>query len=137
MPNGRIAATLEAKGHRLTGSRRAIVQAVLASDDLFSIGDLQRTLPNVGRATIFRTMKLLVDLDLVCRIALEDGSVRYRVSRHSAHHHHIICTACSSAEDFADCDLDAMTAQLAYRTDYDIQGHRLELYGLCPTCRTR
>lgn len=130
----RFAETLKLSGHRLTQSRRAVVQAVLAGDDHFSIADVQQRARGVGRATVFRTMKLLVDLDLVCRVPLEDGSPCYRVSRPS-HHHHLVCTGCGNVEDFADCDLDAMAEEIAGRTAYEIQGHRLEMYGLCPACR--
>ena len=130
----RITERLRLKGHRLTESRRAVVRALLAGDDQFSVADVQRRLPGVGRATVFRTMKLLVDLDLVCRVPLEDGSLRYRLSRPS-HHHHLVCTGCGSVEDFAECDLSSVSATLAGRTNYEIQGHRLELFGLCPTCR--
>lgn len=129
-----IASLLAAKGHRLSAGRRAVVEAMLAGDDLFSVTDIQRLVPRIGRATVFRTMKLLVDLDLVCRVRLEDGSLRYRLSG-AAHHHHLVCTGCGSVEDFSDCDLDAMSESVAGRTKYEIQGHWLELYGLCPTCR--
>jgi Fur family ferric uptake transcriptional regulator len=130
----RIAERLRLKGHRLTESRRAVVQALLAGDDPFSVADVRRRLPGVGRATVFRTLKLLVELDLVCRVPLEDGSPRYRISPPS-HHHHLVCTGCGSVEDFAGCDLEAMAEELADRTAYEIQGHRLEVYGLCPACR--
>ena len=130
-----ISDLLAAKGYRLTGSRRAVVEAMLAGDDLFSVADVQRLVPRIGRATVFRTMKLLVDLDLVCRVRLEDGSLRYRVSRNDAHHHHLVCSGCGNVEDFSDCDLDAMSETIAGRTRYEIQGHWLELYGLCPECR--
>lgn len=80
-------------------------------------------------------MKLLVDLDLVCRVRLEDGSPRYRLRAAAHHHHHLVCTGCGSVEDFSDCGVDAVSKTLAGRTKYEIQGHRLELYGLCPACR--
>lgn len=126
---------LAANRRRLTPARRAVVEAVLAGDRLFTIADLQHLVPRIGRATVFRTMKLLVDLDLVCRVRLEDGALRYRLRVDSRHHHHLVCTGCGSVEDFSDCDLDAVSETVAGRTKYDIQGHRLELYGLCPTCR--
>jgi Fur family transcriptional regulator, ferric uptake regulator len=125
---------LRARGQRLTPSRRAVVEAALSADELFSVADVQRRAPGVGRATVFRTIKLLVDLDLLCRVILEDGTPRYRPSG-LAHHHHLVCTGCGNVEDFVDCDLDAMSEVLAGRTKYEIQGHRLELFGLCPACR--
>ena len=68
-------------------------------------------------------------------LALEDGSLRYRLSRRPAHHHHLVCTVCGDVEDFADCDLAALSKELTRRTAYEIRGHWLEMYGLCPDCR--
>lgn len=131
-----IRSLLAANGYRLTTGRRAVVDAILAGNDLFSIADMQRLVPGIGRATVFRTMKLLVDLDLVCRVRLEDGSPRYRLRiAPQQHHHHLVCTNCGNVEDFSDCRVDTVSKTLARRTNYDIQGHRLELYGLCPACR--
>ena len=124
---------LTAKGYRLTPRRRAIVEAVLKGDDLASVADIRRFVPGAGRATVFRTIKLLVDLDLLCRVRLEDGGIRYRLSD-ATHHHHLVCTGCGSVKDFPDCDVDAIAQSVAGRTNYRIQGHRLELYGLCPAC---
>jgi len=127
---------LNEKGYRLTTGRRAVVEAVLAGEDLFSVADVHRHVSRIGRATVFRTMKLLVDLDLVCRVQLEDGSLRYRLRvALEDHHHHLVCTGCGSVEDFSDCDVGVMSETVADRTKYEIQGHRLELYGLCPACR--
>jgi Fur family ferric uptake transcriptional regulator len=130
-----IAAALARKGYRLTSERRAVVRAILSGEDVFSVADIVQLVPETGRATVFRAVKLLVDLGLVCRLRLDGGSVRYRLSR-AAHHHHLVCTGCGSVEDFADCDVAAISQSVAMRTDYEIQGHRLELYGLCPTCRS-
>ena len=125
---------LRTRGCRLTPSRRVVAEAALSSDEPFSVADVQRRTPQVGRATVFRTIKMLVDLDLLCRVLLEDGTPRYRLRR-LEHHHHLVCTVCGDVEDFVDCDLEAMSAELAGRTNYEIQGHRLELFGLCPTCQ--
>jgi Fur family ferric uptake transcriptional regulator len=133
---GTIIERLRLSGHRVTASRRAALEAIAASDDHFSVADVQQRLPTVGRATLFRTIKLLVDLDLLCRVLLEDGSLRYRLSRRPAHHHHhLVCTVCGDVEDFADCDLAALSRELTRRTAYEIRGHWLEMYGLCPACR--
>lgn len=94
-----------------------------------------RALPSVGRATVFRTIRLLVELDAICRVPLEDGSVRYRLRGREEHHHHLVCTNCGDMTDFAGCDLGALTAELGKRTAYEITSHRLELYGICPSCR--
>ena len=80
-------ARLEALGHRATEPRRTVVQAALFQRGHFTAEELCRELPAVGRATVFRTLKLLVELGVVCRVLLEDGHFRYRLSSPDHHHH--------------------------------------------------
>ncbi len=131
-----ITSVLQASGCRMTRERTAVVDAILSGDDLFSIAAIVEAVPVAGRATVFRAVRLLVNLGLVCRVRLENGSVRYRLSGAAPHHHHLVCTGCGSVEDFSDCDVAAVSRTVAGRTNYEIKGHRLELYGLCPSCRS-
>ena len=126
---------LETKGHRVTPSRVAVVAAVLSNRGNFTPEDLLRQTRGVGRATVFRTLRLLLDADVICRIMLEDTTVRYRVTSRHGHHHHLLCLACGRVMDFTDCADDLMR-QLASRTQYAIDGHWLEVYGRCPGCAT-
>lgn len=126
-------ARLEALGHRATGSRRAVLDAIALKRSPFTVEDICEAAPGVGRATVFRTMKLLQDLDLVCRLPLGDGGVRYEVSR-SEHHHHLICSRCGAVTEFSDPELDALIVTNARREAFRLDGHSLELYGLCADC---
>ncbi|TEU01682.1 MAG: transcriptional repressor [Dehalococcoidia bacterium] len=127
---------LTALGHRTTPSRAAVIAAVLAQGGHFSIDDVLRTARNVGRATVFRTMRLLTDLDILCRVLLEDGSLHYRVSRRGDHHHHLVCVSCGNVRDLEDCAVSDLVRDLAAATNYDIEGHWLEFYGRCASCRS-
>jgi Fur family ferric uptake transcriptional regulator len=127
---------LAALGHRTTPSRVAVIAAVLAQGGHFSVDDILRTARNVGRATVFRTMRLLTDLDILCRVLLEDGSLHYRVSRRGDHHHHLVCVSCGNVRELEDCAVGGLVRDLAAATDYDIQGHWLEFYGRCASCRS-
>lgn len=102
----------------------------------FTIEDLTATVPSVGRATVFRTVKLLQELELVCRVPLEDGSVRYQRS-HGEHHHHLVCRGCGSVAEFSDAELDQRILQQARAHGFTLEGHSLELYGLCAECAAR
>lgn len=130
----RIISRLEERGHRLTPARLAILATVASRKRYFTVDDISRMLPQVGRATVFRTMKLLTEMDVVCRVLLEDGSLRYQLSRRG-HHHHLVCTRCGAVQDFTDCDVSGLVEQLARQTDYEIEGHWLEVYGRCGKCR--
>jgi Fur family ferric uptake transcriptional regulator len=125
---------LEMRGHRVTASRRRVLDAVLAQPSHFTIDDVLHTTRKVGRATVFRTMKLLVDLNIVCRVLLEDGALHYRLSARG-HHHHLVCRDCGRVEDFTTCDVSSLVRELARANKYEIEGHWLEVYGRCQACR--
>jgi Fur family ferric uptake transcriptional regulator len=124
---------LEGVGYRLTPSRRAVLGAISTSRSPFTVEDICSAVPLVGRATVFRTMKLLHELDVVCRVPLEDGSVRYSVSR-SGHHHHLVCGECGAVEEFSDPALDVLIQEKAASHRFELDGHSLELYGRCFRC---
>ncbi len=129
-----ITQRLAMRGHRVTGTRRRVLEALVSMPAHFTVEDVQREVPGVGRATVFRTMKLLLDLNVVCRVLMEDGSLHYRLSA-MGHHHHLVCRSCGRVEDFANCDVGALIEQLRRATDYQIEGHWLEVYGRCSSCR--
>ena len=126
---------LEALDQRITPSRVAVIAAVLAQSGHFSVEDVLRQARAVGRATVFRTMRLLTDLERACRVILEDGSLHYRVSRRG-HHHHLVCVSCGNVQDLDDCAVAGLVRELAAATEYEIEGHWLEFYGRCASCRT-
>ncbi len=125
---------LELRGHRITASRRRVLEALLDAPAHFTVDDVLRQAAHVGRATVFRTMKLLQELNVVCRVMMEDGSLHYRLSTRG-HHHHLVCRSCERVTDFATCDVSSLIDQLARSTDYRIEGHWLEVYGRCASCR--
>ncbi|MGE0598726.1 MAG: Fur family transcriptional regulator [Dehalococcoidia bacterium] len=125
---------LETIGFRSTAPRRAVLDAIQESSGPFTVEDLLSETPSVGRATVFRTIKLLQELDLVCRVPLEDGSVRYQLSE-GGHHHHLVCRNCGSFTEFSDLEIDARIQEQANAHEFALQGHSLELYGLCKHCR--
>jgi Fur family transcriptional regulator, ferric uptake regulator len=127
---------IEALGHRATPARVGVIAAVLAQSGHFSVDDILRTAHNVGRATVFRTMRLLTELDIVCRVLLEDGSLHYRVSHQARHHHHVVCVSCHNVAVLDDCAVGDSIRDLAAATGYDIDGHWLEFYGRCASCRS-
>lgn len=131
-----IVQSLEARGHRVTPARLAVIAAVLAQRGHFTVDDILRQCPGIGRATAFRTMRLLAELGIVCRVLLEDGTLHYRLSRRG-HHHHLVCVGCGNVQDLDQCVVSDLVRELARTSRYEIEGHWLEFYGRCPQCRSR
>ncbi len=134
---------LDKEGYRLTGPRRLVLEEVAGRDAPFTSADLwasvQRSAPSVGRATVFRTLDLLTKLGVVQRIH-EDasgGRCHAYIVCDQSHHHHLICSGCGSVADFhEDRTLDALVREIERRTDFKVEGHRLELVGQCAECRS-
>lgn len=124
---------LESLGHRITGSRRAVVDAVSRMESPFTAEEMCADLPRVGRATVYRNIKLLQEMGVLCRVLMEDGSPRYQPS-HQSHHHHLVCVRCGSVRDFVDCDITDTLAEQVRRSGFEVLGHRLEVFGRCREC---
>jgi len=131
-----ISLKLEARGHRVTPSRRAVIAAVLQQKGHFAADDLVTRCRGAGRATVFRTIRLLTELGVVCRVLMEDTTPRYLASRRG-HHHHLVCTDCGAVEDLDQCAVAGALREVADASGYEIEGHWLELYGRCAVCRVR
>lgn len=130
--------TLDRSAFRTTEPRRQVARLVAERTGHFSAADLvadarQRRL-GIGRATIFRTLDVLTELGLVERIDLPSGEHAY-VACEPRHHHHVVCARCGRSDDIDDAGLRAIVRDVARRTGYVIDDHRLELFGRCPTCQ--
>src|SRR3990170_2378639 len=118
-----VSLKLEALGYRVTPSRRAVIATVLQQSGHFSVDDLLQRCRGAGRATVFRTVRLLTEIGVVCRVLLEDGSLHYRVSQRG-HHHHIVCTSCGGVKDLDECGVSDLVREVG--------GDRVEVTSLVP-----
>ena len=129
---------LGAAGFRLTGPRRSLAEIVAAWDGHFTAAEIVEEARSrglrVGRATVFRTLDAFERASVVERIDLPSGDHAY-VACDPVHHHHVVCSRCGRTADVADGRLAALVRSIGRRTGYRIDEHRLELYGLCPTCQ--
>ena len=132
-----IVRALDRAGYRLTEPRRSLAALIASRDGHFTAGELvddarSRRL-GVGRATVFRTLEVLEDLGAVERLDLPNGDHAYVVCER-AHHHHVVCSRCGRTSEIDDTGLRVVVSEIARRTGYRVDDHRLELFGLCPAC---
>lgn len=128
-----IMAILEDRGYRSTMPRRAIVKVVEEMQEGFTAEDVIRKLPTIGRATVFRTLKLFLETGIICRLNLLDGAPRYMLSR-VEHHHHTVCVKCGKVGEFRAATVERLMRIVGADLSGEIVGHRIELYVVCERC---
>jgi Fur family peroxide stress response transcriptional regulator len=125
-------------GVRMTPQRYAILEYMVdamnhpTADDIYKA--LEHRFPNMSVATIYNNLKLFVEAGLVKELTYGDDSSRYDAN--VSDHYHVICTKCSTIVDFDHPRLEHIEEQAMAKTGFIINGHRMELYGLCPVCAT-
>ena len=131
---GQILEALEERGYRSTAARRSLAALIGSQDRHFTAENLRKQLPiKLGRATVFRTLKILVDAGLLCRVLLEDGDLHYQLSQ-NGHHHHLLCVHCGISQDLLGCDIEEVLFSTTARHGFELTGHWLEIYGRCRYC---
>lgn len=132
-------ASLAKAGYRLTAPRRLVMELLLESriplapQTLFEMGRTRQ--PNLGLATVYRTLELFENLGLVHRVHLKDGCHGY-VPTSPGHRHLVICEQCGGAVEFPGSeDLPELIAAVETQTGYRVAAHLLQLLGLCPACQ--
>jgi Fur family ferric uptake transcriptional regulator len=73
-------------------------------------------------------------MKLVNKIVVDDGKARYELTG-DGHRHHLICTNCRKMIPIDTCPLKSLEKDVGEKTNFDITGHRLEIYGVCPECK--
>ncbi len=133
-----IVRLLRDEGYRITQPRIAIVDAILATPGGFTsdgLYDRLRGVAGIGRATVFRTVDTLAQLGYLRRLHGEEHCSHY-IRTTPGHHHHLICTHCHRVVEFDGCTIDSLANALSEQTQFRIQGHWLEIFGLCPDCQS-
>jgi len=126
-------------GYRLTDPRRVVAELVAARTGHFTAGDLIDDAAaqelGIGRATIFRALDLFTELDVLERIDLPTGDHAYVPCIPQHHHNHIVCDICGRVTEVEELGLGSAIEQIEARTGWNVESHRLELFGRCPTCQ--
>lgn len=128
-------------GLRLTRPRRVILER-LARDGAHASAEalyeaLRGSRQSLGRATVFRTLKLFERLGLTTGEPAPAAGRRFEFSAGKPHHDHMTCLRCGAVEEFSSAAIERLQRQEARRRGFRMQGHRLEITGLCRRCAAK
>ncbi len=128
---------LKTTGVRMTPQRYAILEYLLTSmnhptaDMIYKA--LEDKFPNMSVATVYNNLRLFREAGLVRELTYGDGSSRFDADM--SDHYHIICRQCGKITDFEYPSLIDVEKEAAKRTGFQIETHRMELYGICESCQ--
>ncbi|WP_373898532.1 Fur family transcriptional regulator [Haloimpatiens sp. FM7315] len=134
--------SLKDKGCKLTPQRRAILSTMinnegkhLTVEELYDL--VKDQCPEIGLATVYRTVQLLEQFGVVSKLELDDGCSRYElVHKDENHtHHHLICTKCGRVIEVKDDLLEDLESSIEKMYNFKIYNHSLKFYGLCEKCK--
>jgi len=135
---------LREKGLKVTAQRMAVLSALsgepdshLTAEEIYNL--VKAGSPEIGLATVYRTIQILLELKIIDRIYLDDGYVRYELGHvyeeeDGHHHHHLICVKCGKVRSFQGDLLEEFEKRMEEKTGFQIQDHDVKLYGYCEDC---
>ena len=131
-------ATLRESGYRLTPQRNLIWEVLRGAGRHMTAEEVareaRRTLPDINTSTVYRTLELLVSLDLVIATRLAGHRSYYEVSPEPTHHH-FVCTQCGAVGHFGDELLAPVRAELERKERFAVDQIQVTAFGVCPECR--
>ena len=146
MPNNQeqFKTLLKRNGLKVTTQRVAILEVLnnrpgthMTAEEIYDC--VRRKYPDIGLATVYRTIQLLSELNLIDKLNLDDGYVRYEIGRKSPveachHHHHLICLDCGNIYAFQDDLLETLEERIKVTLGFEVVDHEVKLYGHCNKC---
>jgi Fur family peroxide stress response transcriptional regulator len=129
---------LKSHDFRITPQRLLVLRTLAESEGHPTVDQIYEQVkvefPTTSRATVYKTIALLKDLNEVLELGFPDGSNRYDGNKPFPHPH-VICTKCKKITDPDLISLDDLSEEMSRQTGYRIFSHRLDFFGLCPDCQ--
>jgi Fur family peroxide stress response transcriptional regulator len=128
--------TLKSTGVRITPQRHAILEFLIQSmihptaDEIYKA--LEAKFPNMSVATVYNNLRVFRESGLVKELTYGDSSSRFDFVTND--HYHIMCDSCGKIVDFHYPGLDEVEHLASHVTGFQVNSHRMEIYGTCPTC---
>lgn len=133
---------LKDKGYKLTKQRKIVFDAILEQKEKHvTIEELYNSIkvndPNIGLTTVYRTVQIFCDMDILEKVSLDDGMVRYElISDEDNHrHHHLICNGCGKVVEVKEDLMDSIEKIFEENYGFRVSNHQTKFYGLCRECR--
>jgi Fur family ferric uptake transcriptional regulator len=129
---------LRTRGLKLTVQRQAVLDRALTMRKHFSAEELFDGLKGtrgISKATVYRTIALLVEADLLDEHDFERGHKLYERASPRAHHDHLICVKCSRIIEFHDAEIERRQEAVAIAHDFEVVSHTHQLFGTCARCQ--
>ena len=132
------------KQYKVTPQRQKILltfaahqEKHLSAEEVYAL--LQEGSPDIGLATVYRSLEMLEELGFLHRIEFGDGKSRYEMATgDSPHaHHHLICLSCSKVLEFGDDLMETLESFVSRTADFEITDHQVKFYGYCSECRKK
>ena len=132
---------LQGQGLKLTAERTALVREIFSTHYHFEADELLFKMKEknvkISRATVYRTLELLVKSGLVRRVHLGEDHYHYEHVSGNSHHDHLICTTCGGVIEFHDEELERLQLAICEKKKFTPTFHNLQILGVCDSCRRK
>lgn len=132
----------KSKGYKLTPQRRAIVDIIMDSEKKHLTAEeiydqVKVGCPEIGLATVYRTILLLEEMGVIYKLDLNDGCSRYELANEneSHRHHHLVCNRCGNVEEVEDDLLEELENEVEKKYGFKIEDHAVKFFGICGKCK--
>ena len=143
MVNDILRKELKTRNFRITAQRELIMKIFAESpEEHLSVEEVYRKLldkrSRISKATVYRTVELLSDLELLRRIEIDEGIVRYEIANGEKHgQHHAICTDCGKVISLEGEMMEKLEKLMESELGFVVSDHNIKLYGKCESCSER
>ncbi len=132
-----LAQQLKQAGYKLTRPREAVIEVLETYPEHLSHTQIlqqgRKICPQLSRATVYRTVELLVTLNLIRPLYLNDPTQRFMSALGG--HHHLVCSGCGAILEFEHCTIAQLSQELSQKYRFQIHSHLLEFHGKCEACQ--
>lgn len=135
---------LRDKGYKLTPQRRAVLDTIsdnegkhLTTEEIYDL--VKKDCPEIGLATVYRTLQLLEEINIIYKLNFDDGINRYELVHDDEdhHHHHLICLKCGNVIEVEGDLLESLEREITKKYNFEITNHMLKFFGYCNDCKDK